>query len=444
MSEVTPKANADHPTVSPGYRRYVLVVLTLVYALNFIDRQILVILQESIKLDMGLSDTQLGLLTGFAFAIFYVTVGIPIARWADVGNRKNIISLAITVWSGMTALSGLTQNFFQLLLARIGVGVGEAGGSPPAHSIISDYYPAQQRGTALSFYSTGVYVGILLGFLIGGWINHAFGWRMAFFVVGVPGFLIALLVKLTIREPVRGQSDTNAHTGSVTFKQTMATLLKLRSFRYYAIGAGLAAFTSYGIGNFMPSFLIRTHGFDSLQVGTSLALITGIGGAIGTFAGGYFADKLGRRDMRWYLWVPAIPAIISVPFILMAVFSDNSQLALGFLFFSTMTGAFYLGPSIAITHTLLSPSMRAMGSAVLFLILNLIGLGLGPLFVGVVSDALTPAYGTESLRYSMAITSLVGIASAICFAIAANRLPSDLNQEARKGNQAEKLTASKA
>ncbi len=413
---------------SANYRRYVLVLLTLVYALNFIDRQILVILQESIKADMGLSDTQLGLLTGFAFAIFYVSVGIPIARWADVGNRKNIIALAITVWSGMTALSGLTQNFFQLLLARIGVGVGEAGGSPPAHSIISDYYPPEKRGTALSFYSTGVYVGILLGFLIGGWINHTFGWRMAFFVVGVPGFLIALLVKFTIREPVRGAMDKNAQVGTTTFKETLNTMLQLRSFRFFAVGAGLAAFTSYGIGNFMPSFLIRSYGFDSLQVGSSLALITGIGGALGTFLGGYFADKFGANDQRWYLWVSAIPVMLSVPGMWLAVFSQSSSLTLAFLFIATMSGAFYLGPTIAITHTLLSPIMRAMGSAVLFLVLNLIGLGMGPLFVGIVSDLLAPSLGTESLRYALAITAFVGFLSAACYLIAARRLPEDLKR----------------
>ena len=287
--------------VSNGYRRYVLVLLTLVYALNFIDRQILVILQESIKVDMDLSDSQLGLLTGFAFAIFYVSVGIPIARWADLGNRRNIVSLAVAVWSGMTALSGFTQNFWQLLLARIGVGVGEAGGSPPSHSMISDYYPVEQRGSALSFYSTGVYLGILFGFLIGGWINSEFGWRVAFFVVGVPGFLVALLVRFTIREPVRGGLEGRALEVPATFGETLRTLKGFGSFKLFAVAAGLNAFSSYGIGNFTPSFLIRSHGFSSLEVGTSLALITGIGGALGTYMGGVLADRYGANDKRWYL-----------------------------------------------------------------------------------------------------------------------------------------------
>lgn len=419
---------------TPAYRRYVLILLTLVYALNFIDRQILVILQESIKADMDLSDTQLGLLTGFAFAVFYVSVGIPIARWADIGNRRNIISIAIAVWSAMTALSGLTNNFFQLLLARIGVGVGEAGGSPPAHSIISDYYPPEQRGTAMSFYSTGVYIGVLLGFLIGGWINHTFGWRMAFLVVGLPGILVALLVRLTLREPVRGQSDkVKMAPGTLNqgakFSETMATLWGLKSFRYFSIGTGLAAFISYGTGNFLPSFLIRTHGFSSLEVGTSLALIAGFGGGIGTFLGGYLADKLAVRDIRWYMWIAALPVFVNMPLLLLALFSSNATLVLVFLFFATMSGAFYLGPAIATTHTLLSPRMRAMGSAVLFLILNLIGLGLGPLFVGFLSDLLTPTYGEHSLRYALAITAFVAVLAALCFAMAANRLPEDLQQQ---------------
>ena len=412
--------------VSTAYRRYVLVLLTLVYALNFIDRQILVILQESIKVDMDLSDSQLGLLTGFAFAIFYVSVGIPIARWADVGNRRNIVSLAIAVWSGMTALSGFTQNFWQLLMARIGVGVGEAGGSPPSHSMISDYYPVEQRGSALSFYSTGVYLGILFGFLIGGWINSEFGWRTAFFVVGVPGFLVALLVRFTIREPVRGGLEGRALEAPATFGETLRTLKSFGSFKLFAIAAGLNAFSSYGIGNFTPSFLIRSHGFSSLEVGTSLALITGIGGALGTYMGGVLADRYGAKDKRWYLWISGIPAACSVPLMFTAVFIGDPRLALGFLFFATMLGAFYLGPTIAISHTLVSPSMRAMASAILFFILNLIGLGLGPLVVGMLSDFLTPSYGSEALRYALGIVSFVNLISAAFFFLAARKLLADL------------------
>jgi len=408
------------------YRRYVLFLLTMVYALNFVDRQILVILSESIKADMDLSDSQLGLLTGFAFAIFYVSVGIPIARWADRGNRRNIVALAITVWSGMTALSGLSQNYWQLLMARIGVGVGEAGGSPPAHSIISDYYPVKERGRAMSIYSTGVYIGVLLGFLVGGWINHTYGWRMAFFAVGIPGFLVALLVRYTLKEPKRGQIDGVEETNPAGFSQTLNTIWKMKSFRWFTLAAGLTAFTSYGIGNFMPSFMIRSHGLDSMQVGIALAITAGLGGAIGTFMGGMFADKLGQRDMRWYLWISAIPALLAVPFLLLGIFSDNTPIMLCLMFCYTLLGAFYLGPTIAISHTLVKPSMRAMASAVLFFILNLIGLGLGPLCVGLLSDALASSQGVDSLRYAIAIVSFMGLLSAACFALAARHLPGDL------------------
>jgi predicted MFS family arabinose efflux permease len=423
-----------NPPQSKNYRRYVLFLLTIVYALNFVDRQILVILQESIKADMALSDAQLGLLTGFAFAIFYVSVGIPIARWADSGNRKNIVAGAIAVWSGMTALSGLTQNFYQLLLARIGVGVGEAGGSPPSHSILSDYYPAKERGRAMAIYSTGVYLGILIGFIVGGWVNEHYGWRIAFFAVGLPGLLVALIVKFTLREPIRGIADGIEVKTSVTFKETLSILWALKSFRYFALASGLTAFCSYGIGNFLPSFLIRSHGFETTQVGISLAITAGLGGIIGTYAGGHFADKLGLKDMRWYLWVPAIPAIFAPLLITSAMFMDDSTLALACLFVSTVFGALYLGPVIAITHTLVSPNMRAMSSAILFLVLNLIGLGCGPLVVGLISDALTPSLGSDALRYSIAGVSFVGLLSMLAFYRAAKYLPEDLaKQQANAG-----------
>lgn len=233
---------------SRRYRNYVLLLLMVVYVFNFVDRQILVILQESIKAELGLSDKQLGLLSGFTFAVFYVVCGIPIARWADRFNRVNIVSVSIAVWSAMTALSGFAGSFVQLLLARIGVGVGEAGASPPSHSIISDYFSHAERGRALSFYSVGIYIGILVGFLLGGWINQFFGWRAAFLVVGLPGILLAAIVKITLREPPRGQMDDGDH-GNVPDSHLVADLRRLwrlRSFRYAALGAGFNAFLGYG------------------------------------------------------------------------------------------------------------------------------------------------------------------------------------------------------
>jgi len=237
-----------------------------------------------------------------------------------------------------------------------------------------------------------------------------------------------LLVRLTIREPVRGGLDGRALEAPATFGETLRTLREFGSFRLFAIAAGLNAFSSYGIGNFMPSFLIRSHDFTSMQVGTSLALITGIGGAMGTYFGGVLADRYGANDKRWYLWIAAIPGACSVPLMLSAVFVADPRLTLACLFFATMLGAFYLGPTIAISHNLVSPSMRAMASAILFFILNLIGLGMGPLVVGMISDALAPAYGSESLRYSLGIVSLINLVSATLFILAARKLLSDLRK----------------
>jgi predicted MFS family arabinose efflux permease len=413
---------------SPAYKRFALAMLTAVYALNFIDRQILVILQEPIKADMALSDAQLGLLSGFAFAVIYVTAGIPIAYWADRGNRRNVISLAVAVWSGMTAVSGLAQNYGQLLLARVGVGLGEAGGSPPAHSMISDYYPPEQRATALSIYSSGIYVGILLGFLFGGVIAEAFGWRTAFMVVGLPGVLFALVLRFTLREPVRGRWEKTAaaHTPQPGLKQTMALLRDRPSFWYIALGSAFASYVAYGNGNFLPSFLIRNHHMSIAEVGTILALVSGVSGALGTFLGGYLSDRYGTRDMRWYLWIPMLGiALAYFPYINMLL-TDNISSGLVLVFFALILNSFYLGPCIALSHALVEPGMRALTSAVLFFVLNMIGLGLGPFLTGLVSDMLVPAYGDQALRYSMVVTTQVYLLALLMFAMAARRLPADL------------------
>jgi predicted MFS family arabinose efflux permease len=377
---------------------------------------------------MALSDAQLGLLSGFAFAVIYVTAGIPIAYWADRGNRRNVISLAVAVWSGMTAVSGLAQNYGQLLLARVGVGLGEAGGSPPAHSMISDYYPPEQRATALSIYSSGIYVGILLGFLFGGVIAEAFGWRTAFMVVGLPGVLFALVLRFTLREPVRGRWEKTAaaHTPQPGLKQTMALLRDRPSFWYIALGSAFASYVAYGNGNFLPSFLIRNHHMSIAEVGTILALVSGVSGALGTFLGGYLSDRYGTRDMRWYLWIPMLGiALAYFPYINMLL-TDNISSGLVLVFFALILNSFYLGPCIALSHALVEPGMRALTSAVLFFVLNMIGLGLGPFLTGLVSDMLVPAYGDQALRYSMVVTTQVYLLALLMFAMAARRLPADL------------------
>lgn len=423
----TPSSTPTGEAVSPRVAGYGLFMLTIVYAFNFVDRQILVILQEPIKLELGLSDAQLGLLSGFSFALVYITAGIPIAYWADRTNRRNIIAAALTIWSGMTAVSGFAQTYTQLLLARIGVGIGEAGGSPPAHSMISDYYPPERRGTALAIYSTGVHVGILLGFLIGGFVSQIYGWRVAFMAVGIPGVLFAIVFFLTVREPPRGHWESAESADyKPTLRETLDVLASYRSFWYIAGAAGLAAFVGYGSGNFAPSFLVRMHGMEMGEIGVILALFGGGGGLIGTFLGGFLADRLGVKDKRWYLWLPAIAGAIGIPLGLPYLLSDNTTLAIGFMFLVTIAINTYLGPCLAMSHALVPPAMRALTSAVLFFVLNLIGLGLGPLTAGLLSDFYTGYVGEQGLRYALITIAVMGAPSVLLFVLAARQLPADL------------------
>ena len=412
---------------SNRYRNYVLTMLTLVYVFNFVDRQLIVILQESIKKDLKLSDTQLGLLSGFTFAIFYVTLGIPIARFADRSNRRNTVTVSLALWSIMTTLSGLAKNFIQLLLARIGVGVGEAGGSPPAHAMISDYFPPEKRSTALSIYSTGIYFGLLTGFLMGGYLNQYLGWRTAFFIVGIPGVLFSLLFYASVKEPRKGATDVDKTTaGTLSVGKVLKHLYSTNTFLYLALATGLHVFCIYGLLNWAPSFLARLHGIKNSEIGALLGPIFGFGGAIGSFAGGFLTDQFGKRDRRWYLKLPAYAVILSVLSAAGALFLRNTAASLMCWGCCAFLQSTYLGPSIAVAHSLVPASMRSLTSAVLFLVLNLIGLGLGPLVVGIISDQLTPGLGNESLRWAMSITIVVGLVSAILFFISAKKLAIDL------------------
>jgi len=411
----------DNVSFTTKYKYYVLLILTGVYAFNFIDRQLLVILQESIKSELGLSDTQLGALTGLTFALFYVILGIPIARFADRSNRKNIVAVSLALWSFMTAISAFVMNYWQLVLARIGVGIGEAGGSPPSHSIISDYFPPEKRGTALSIYSMGIYFGILVGYTSGGLLDQYFGWRMAFLALGVPGIIYAVLLYFTVKEPPKGHSDPAAlkTKEESSFWEVVTLLFKKKTFIFLAFGCGVHTFATYGVGNFFAPFLARVHEMPVAQIGLWLGLTAGFGGMIGTFMGGYLADKLSAVDLRWYFWIPVVAGVVNILPSYFAFFSPNTTFVLVNYFFTSLLTAMFLAPCLAATHNLVDAKKRALSSAILFLILNIIGLGFGPLTIGALSDLLTDSYGVESLRYAFCITFLTGAISMILFYFAA-------------------------
>ena len=421
--------NTDqNPYASARARYYALGLLTVVYTFNFVDRQLLSILQESIKADLLLSDQQLGLLTGFAFALFYTLAGIPIARYADRNNRRNVVAIAIALWSFMTAISGLVQNYLQLLLARIGVGVGEAGGSPPAHSMISDIFPPERRASALAFYSMGINFGILFGFLAGGWLNEFFDWRVAFFVVGAPGIVVALFVRYTLREPIRGLMEDRQDVATDTpFPEVLKLLWSRLSFRHLAIGGALNAFAGYSSSNWTASFMIRSHDMSTGELGTWLALIMGVGGAIGVFWGSYIAERLAKFDVRWYMWMPTITGMICVPFMIATYVVEGAYTALIVSIVPGILFNVYLGNSLAMTHALVGLRMRAVASAILFFLINLIGMGLGPWGVGLLSDMLSAELGNESLRYAMLYLLPAAMGwSAVHFLLASRTLRKDL------------------
>ena len=421
--------NTDqNPYTSARARYYALGLLTVVYTFNFVDRQLLSILQESIKADLLLSDQQLGLLTGFAFALFYTVAGIPIARYADRNNRRNVVAIAIALWSFMTAISGLVQNYLQLLLARIGVGVGEAGGSPPAHSMISDIFPPERRASALAFYSMGINFGILFGFLAGGWLNEFFDWRVAFFVVGAPGIVVALFVRYTLREPIRGLMEDRQDVATDTpFPEVLNLLWSRLSFRHLAIGGALNAFAGYSSSNWTASFMIRSHDMSTGELGTWLALIMGVGGAIGVFWGSYIAERLAKFDVRWYMWMPTITGMICVPFMIATYVVEGAYTALIVSIVPGILFNVYLGNSLAMTHALVGLRMRAVASAILFFLINLIGMGLGPWGVGLLSDMLSAELGSESLRYAMLYLLPAAMGwSAVHFLMASRTLQKDL------------------
>lgn len=398
--------------VTEGYRRYVLALLVLVGVCNFVDQQIFAILLQPIKQEFGFSDTQLGLLGGLAFSLFYATVGFPIAWLAERYSRRNIIAVAVGLWSAMTALCGLATGFVSLFLARVGVGVGEAGGLPPSQSLLADYFPPERRGTALAVLGTIFPIGGMIGFLVGGWVTHYYGWRMALAVVAVPGLLLALIVRLTLREPPRGFSEKQPVTGPPPpFFSTVVYLLSNRSWRNIMFGGTLFGMAAWGATTWVPAYFIRTHGMTPAEIGTWLAFVIGSAGIVGALLGGNITDRVVRKtgDARWYMWISAGALLAAVPFAFFTYLWPQPVPALLVMIVPLVLANMFIGPFGAMLVGLAGPKQRAI-SAALFLFLNsVIGTGLGPLAVGIISDIFSEDYGVNSLRYS--ILTLVLIAN---------------------------------
>jgi len=388
MSETFEGPAAARPAYSGGYKAWVLAILVAVCTSNFIDRTIVSVLGEAIKADLKLADWQLGVLGGLSFAVFYTVLGIPIARLAERRNRVKIIAASVFVWSLMTALCGGAAVYWQLLLCRIGVGVGEAGCTPPSHSVISDYFGPARRATALSIYSLGIPLGHLFGALAGGWIAMTLDWRVAFVLVGVPGMVLAVVVRFGIKEPPRGNAEPGRPAADTAppFKDVLKVLFRQRAFIHLAIGAGLVSFVGYGVGQFISPYLVRAFGFDYAQAGLVLGLIGGVSAGIGTLMGGPIADWAAKRDLRWYAWTPAVGLVIAAPLYMLGYLQTDARLAVAILLIPGLFHYLYLGPTFGVVHSMVEPRMRASTTALLLLILNLIGLGLGPSAVGALSD----------------------------------------------------------
>jgi len=411
------------------YPWYALGILFTVYVFNFIDRSILNILAQSIKEDLEISDTALGFLGGLAFALFYTGLGIPIARIADKGVRRNVLTVCLTLWSGMTALCGFAQNYWHLLLARIGVAVGEAGGSPPSHSMISDLFPPDRRATALGIYALGIPVGTMIGNLAGGYLNDALSWREAFMVVGIPGLVLAVLVRSTLREPSRGAADPKQTVAAAAppVEQVLRGLWSRSSFRWLSLGAGCHAFTGYGTGAWNAPFFERMHGLTTTEIGTALFWL-GIPGAISTFAGGWFGDLLGKRDVRWYVWLTAIVVVAAAPFSVFGYLWHDPWIVFWVWVIPSLLGSFWLAPAFALTQGLVGLRMRAVAASVMLFVLNIIGLGFGPWFVGFASDVLnaTTTLGVASLRWALVICNGFSLIACYCYLRAGRTLKADL------------------
>ncbi len=417
MSEASAK-----PRYSGGYTGLVLSLLMLAYTLNFIDRTIIATIGQAIKVDLKLTDSQLALLGGFSFAVLYTVLGIPIARLAERWNRVSVIALALLIWSGFTMLCGGAGSFIQLLAYRVGVGVGEAGLSPPAHSLISDYYEPKKRASALAVYSFGIPLGSMIGAAAGGWLAQTYGWRVAFMVVGTPGVIMAIIIKLIIREPPRGHSDpvekplspedltAAPTTGGLGYELSELASVAKSLFLHWPIlnmvlGVTLASFAGYGVGQFSAPYFIRTFGLNYATVGLIFGLIGGLSSGLGTLIGGFVSDFASRRNAAWYALTPAIGLAIATPIYLLAYTQPEWRTAALILFVPGIFHYTYLGPTFGVIQNVVETRRRATATALLFFFLNFIALGGGTYFTGWLIDHLAQ-YGFTHPGAPDLVTSL--------------------------------------
>ena len=415
------------------YRTFALLLLTLVYGFNFIDRQIMGILAPFIQKDLGLTNTELGLLIGLAFAVFYTFVAIPIAWLADRFNRVNILSIALATWSAFTALTGLANNFVQVALARMGVGIGEAGGSPPSHSIISDMYPKEERASALGVYSMGIPLGIMAAYFVTASLmdvsEDQVNWRQIFIFLGLTGIALAVVVKLVLREPIRGAMELSSGTtiSKPPFLESLKVLMRIPAWWAMCFGIAFGSFVSYAKSAFQTKYLVTLDpSFDFQTLVIILGIMNGTTYAGGAFFGARLADRWGKKDIRAYGWLPAIAMLLCLPVGIIGWWVDSVEMHLVFATFALLLLGIYLGPSFAIAQTLAPIHMRAMSTALFFFILNMIALGGGPTFAGWLMDVFGNNYNEiESIRYSLTVTTCVFIPSVISFLLVSKFLPKD-------------------
>jgi MFS family permease len=398
----------------------VLAMLLLVYTFNFLDRQILSILAQPVKADLGLSDAQLGMLGGLAFAILYSTLAIPLALIADRTSRTWVITISLGVWSAFTALCGAAQNFAQMFAFRLGVGVGEAGGVAPSYALIADTFPAERRARALSIYSLGIPLGAAAGVLLGGYIAAAVQWRVAFVVVGVAGLLIAPLFRWLVKDPPRAAAPVAEPMGRV-----FAILAGKPAFWLLAFGAAAGSMCGYGVAFWLPSLMQRSFGLSLVETGQFIGALLLTGGVAGILLGGVLGDRLGARDRRWYALLPALAYVAGTPLFVAGVLSGSAAAAFALFLVPQALVYVWLGPVLTAVQHLVPARMRATASASFLLVNNLIGLGLGSWLIGRLSDALTPAYAGEALRYAIAAALLLYVVAGVLMALASRRLVRD-------------------